>query len=301
MTKSTDNIISLLIAHIETGSINMACGFSPATFKMIAEMQEKDPQGWMTKMADMREEMEDSVRVLKQDGICALCKGQKPRTPEESFGYVLKHANDGKAWALSLIAYKYDSGSGCKKDSEEAHRWYLKAAAHPEPACNAMAGLGCSHKSRGEYKEAKVCLEKAAATGHAMAQYTLAEMYRDGNGVDKSASTACEWFRKAAEEGYHVAQSDLGMMYMKGQGVPQSFDMAYEWLLKSANQGDVNAQRSIAYCILQKNGEKSLEEQIPGFFEARTWARKATQQGDRQAQVILGQIESIIPPYMLGR
>jgi len=265
-----------------------------------AEIQEKDPN-WQTTMAEMQEEMQDMSRILQQDTVCALCKGQKPRTPEESFNYVLKHARDGKAWAMCLVAYKYESSSGCKLDLEEAHQWYLKAAAHPEPACNAVAGLGCSHKTRGEYRQAKACLEKAAETNHAMAQYTLGEMYRDGKGVPASAAKAVEWFRAAADEGYHVAQSDLGMMYMKGQGVPLSFQTAYEWLLKSANQGDVNAQRTIAHCILVKNQHKPLEEQIPGFFEARTWARRATQQGDRAAASILQKIESFIPPHMLGR
>ncbi len=51
--------------------------------------------------------------------------------------------------------------------------------------------------------------KKSAAQGNAEAQFYLAKMYLDGDGVDKDESEALKWFRKAAEQGHAGAKENI--------------------------------------------------------------------------------------------
>ncbi|WP_198022325.1 tetratricopeptide repeat protein [Candidatus Odyssella acanthamoebae] len=52
-------------------------------------------------------------------------------------------------------------------------------------------------------------LQKAAEQGHAGAQSNLGGMYYKGEGVEKNAEKAVEWYQKAAEKGNALAQNFL--------------------------------------------------------------------------------------------
>jgi TPR repeat protein len=58
-------------------------------------------------------------------------------------------------------------------------------------------------------KKAKALLTKSAEQGHAEAQYALANMYNNGDGVAKDAKKGFEWLAKAAEQGDVEAQSSV--------------------------------------------------------------------------------------------
>jgi len=60
-----------------------------------------------------------------------------------------------------------------------------------------------------------------AEQGQADAQYNLALIYRDGDGVPQNYETAVMWYILAAKQGHANAQSNLTIMHAKGQGVPQ--------------------------------------------------------------------------------
>ena len=63
--------------------------------------------------------------------------------------------------------------------------------------------------------------EKAAAQGHAMAQFFLGFMYANGDGVRQDYAMARQWYEKAAAQGHAMAQSFLDIIYDEGQGVRQ--------------------------------------------------------------------------------
>ncbi len=123
------------------------------------------------------------------------------------------------------------------------------------------------------------CYQKAAEHGHADAQYELAWMYFNCNGVPcdeiqagawakkaadqhnaralyllgyccvhgrggmhEDETQAVEWWRQAANLGYVHAQYVLGDAYFNGRGIPQSYEQALSWFAKAANQGDVDAK-----------------------------------------------------------
>ncbi len=83
---------------------------------------------------------------------------------------------------------------------------------------------------------------KAAEQGHASAQFALAEMYKNGDGVARDLQEALRWYRKAAEQGQPGAQLLLGVMYEGGTGVPVDMAEAAHWYRLSAGNGDARAQ-----------------------------------------------------------
>ena len=90
-----------------------------------------------------------------------------------------------------------------------------------------------------------------AQSGNADAQYDLAVMYAEGQGVPKNDQQAVSWYQKAADQGYASAQNSLGVMYDKGEGVAEDNDEAVSWFRKAIEQGN-----SVAECSLGEMYEK---------------------------------------------
>ena len=76
-----------------------------------------------------------------------------------------------------------------------------------------------------------------AIGGDADAQFELAGLYAEGDGVKQDLTEAVKWYHKAAEQGHDGAQYKLGLSYQNGKGVPQSDTDAYIWLNISAENG----------------------------------------------------------------
>jgi S1-C subfamily serine protease len=82
--------------------------------------------------------------------------------------------------------------------------------------------------------------QKAAIQGHAFAQLSLGQAYRDGEGVPKDAVKAVDWLEKSAAQGLTVSQMILGEVYADGNGVLADSVLAYAWMnLASGNGFDV--------------------------------------------------------------
>jgi uncharacterized protein len=61
-----------------------------------------------------------------------------------------------------------------------------------------------------------------AERGEANAQFSLGNMYRNGEGVPKDDKEAVKWYRLAAEQGLVEAQYYIGVRYVQGTGVPKN-------------------------------------------------------------------------------
>ena len=113
---------------------------------------------------------------------------------------------------------------------------------------NALAGKfedGLSAHERGDYAMAYRLFLPFAKQGDAKAQYSLALMYDNGQGVSQDYVEAVKWYRKAADQGVAVAQLNLGNRYRLGQGVLQDFAEANKWYRKAAEQGVAVAQTTL--------------------------------------------------------
>lgn len=76
------------------------------------------------------------------------------------------------------------------------------------------------------------------------AQYNLALMYGNGEGVLQDDKTAVKWYTLAAEQGHASAQSNLGVMYGNGDGVLQDNLYAHMWWNIAASIGNEDASHN---------------------------------------------------------
>ncbi len=127
-------------------------------------------------------------------------------------------------------------------------------------------------------------LQQAAGQGDAEAQFNLARMYYNGEGVQKNLQKAYAWFLKASQQGHATAQYDLGLMCYNGQGAPVDFKKAHDWFLKAAEQRYAEAQYSLA--TMYYSGKGVLKD----LQKAHDWYLKAAEQGDVTAQYVLAKM-----------
>ncbi len=93
-------------------------------------------------------------------------------------------------------------GIGCEQNTEEAVRWYQKAAENDDPLGNESIGevyyLGIYAPI--DYRKAYEYFTKDAGTKTFNTRYHLGEMYRQGLYVNKDSAKACEYYTNIVEE-----------------------------------------------------------------------------------------------------
>ena len=132
--------------------------------------------------------------------------------------------------------------------------------------------------------EAFKWFHKAAEQGNTEAQHYLGVMYRDGHGPGQDYLEAIKWYRKAAEQGHAQAKNDLGQMYRKGQGVARNTREAIRWIQSAAEQGLGEAQYNLGW--MYRDGLDVTSD----YAEALHWYRKAAERGESKAQFLVGWI-----------
>jgi hypothetical protein len=100
-------------------------------------------------------------------------------------------------------------------------------------------------RDSGDYASALSAFQTLANQGVTRAQFYLAKMYIESQGVQQDLAEALKWARKAADKGDAEAQFYLGLMYDTGQGVPKSGVEALKWYRLAAEQGYPAAQSNI--------------------------------------------------------
>jgi hypothetical protein len=96
------------------------------------------------------------------------------------------------------------------------------------------------------YEMARILYELAAQQGDASAMSHLGALYVHGEGVEQSYEKAFEYYEQAAQLGFAQAQLNLGFLYITGQGVERSPMKARELWVKAAGQGDDLAIKHLA-------------------------------------------------------
>ncbi|MBM3983468.1 MAG: hypothetical protein FJ304_25005 [Planctomycetes bacterium] len=176
------------------------------------------------------------------------------------------------------------TGRGALHDYAMAREFYERAAAlgHAE----AEFRLGWLHDhGRGVPRDAiaaRAWYERAAAHGSANGLYHLGVLYKKGRGVPRDPALARVCWERAAASGHPAAQTFLGTLYQTGDGVPRDCATAREWFEKAAEQGDATAQSALGG--LHHEGEGGARDPV----QARAWYEKAAAQGDADAQFNLG-------------
>lgn len=133
------------------------------------------------------------------------------------------------------LATLHFRGEGVAQDDGEALHLYRLAADQGDAAAQDM--LSWMLAERGEFAEAKLVAEKAAAQGVAASMTRLGNLHHDGLGVGRDPALAAAWWRKAAMRGDADGQAMLGAALHMGAGVARDPLMALVWATRAVDGG----------------------------------------------------------------
>jgi len=89
------------------------------------------------------------------------------------------------------------------------------------------------------YTKAMEIYKYAAEKGSAEAKYRIAEMYKEGEGVEQNFKEAAMWYEAAGNSGYKTGWPQAGRIYYHGEeGFPQDRSKAVECFKKTSDAGD---------------------------------------------------------------
>jgi TPR repeat protein len=108
--------------------------------------------------------------------------------------------------------------------------------------------------------QAALWLRRAAAAGHARAQYLLGLDYSRGWGVKQDDAEAERWFGRAAGQDYAPACFHLAWLYHKGEGVPHDEGRAQSLMAQAAGLG--MAAAALALGRFREQGEGVAKDPV---------------------------------------
>ena len=174
----------------------------------------------------------DAMRTANE----ALKTGQTTRAVT-SLQYAAEHGHGFALWQLGRI---YADGDGVKRDDYRAFEYFQKFAdthADDNPAmpraryvANAFVALGQYYLEgipntavpQSPELARRMFAHAASYFGDPEAQYQLASLYIDGNGVARDPKRAVPWLVLAANKGHYKSQAVLGRILFNGEhGVRQ--------------------------------------------------------------------------------
>ncbi len=126
----------------------------------------------------------------------------------------------------------------------------------------------------------------AAKSGQAQAAHNLGMAYLQGNGLPRDSGEAARWLTVAAEHGVPEAQYNLGLLYERGDGVPRQLYDALQWMRQAAQGGYLPAQVAVGRFYMT-----GLDTMGQDLQEARTWLTTAAGRGNADAKRWLAEMD----------
>ncbi len=214
-----------------------------------------------------------------------------------AFKWFHQAARAGHAGAQLHLSVMYAQGKGVKQSIEQALDWAFKAADSGNSEAksyvqqllnriNAKASAGdpaaqfvlarIYEQGQGlhaDINKAEQWLRQSAASGNAGAQFHLAELLLHRNKL-QLLQQAAALYLKAARQGQMQAAARIGAMYATGQGVARNRIEAVHWLKQAAEADQGPAQTNLAILLASEQQDK----------QAVIWLRKAARSGEADAQ-----------------
>lgn len=166
------------------------------------------------------------------------------RDYKKALKYYTKAAEQNDKIAVNNLGSLYYSGIGTKRDSRKAAELFQKASdlGNSEASVNLafiyLTGMGMTPN----YQKAVELFGVAADEGNPTAKFMLGYSYYKGFIVKKDLRYAFSLIRDAASVSkYDGAQYVLAKMYENGEGVTKNYGNAIKLLAESAKQGNVDA------------------------------------------------------------
>lgn len=146
----------------------------------------------------------------------------------------------------------------------------------------------------GDYAKAERLWRDAAERGSTDAMINIANLYVQGQGVDRDLGRAADWYRQAAEAGDPVAQVHLGEAYESGAGLARDNRAAARWFRRAAEQGDAHGAFNLGVMLATDYGNGLEASDDDQRAMARHWLRAAADNGHREAARMLQVLEQAL-------
>ncbi|GBB91176.1 hypothetical protein RclHR1_18310004 [Rhizophagus clarus] len=192
-------------------------------------------------------ELENIVAQLVLASICIEGKGIK-KNHNKAFELSKKLAKEGNPNGINRLGYCYSMGIGTNIDMKKAFKLYQKAASlgNIRAQCNLINLYLDGEGTEKDYDKAFE-LSKKSAEEHSDGMNLLGFCYNNGIGTSVNKKKAFELFQKAANLECCDAQYNLALMYEDGEGIKQNINQAIYWYKKSANQGSQSAHNKLKF------------------------------------------------------
>jgi hypothetical protein len=169
--------------------------------------------------------------------------------------WFMRASAGGSARAAHNLGLMYTLGLGVPMDREQAIRWYRRAAQHGLSQSRANLGvLLVESENPADQAEGFHILERAAKSGDADAENSLAYCYRYGVGTKPDIVKAVNLYSRSSAHGNLVARKNLGDLYKTGSGVPQNSSEAFRHYEDACNAGEWRACVPVANAYLFGEG-----------------------------------------------
>ena len=120
---------------------------------------------------------------------------------------------------------------------------------------------------------------KLAQKQDPVAEYTLAQIYAQGDGVPKDDAQARKWLKLAAEHGNPEAEYEMGMALREGRDVIQDYDAALKWFIRAAETGNARAQFELGH--MYRVGMGVPIDNVKAYMWFNLSARQGYEDADR--------------------
>lgn len=182
--------------------------------------------------------------------------GHKAFTNNPYLGFVLDAGDNAIADELFSISLAYQQGHySLPQDNKKAMEYCLKAANRGHVVAQNFAIQWCMKRNDDTSESVMYWLKKAAELGEKQALFNLGISYRRGD-IDGTANVekSNELFRQSAEFGYLPAYTRMAQLYYNGEGVEKNNIIAKYWaMLEYTNMSEQENQNSILNVLYEES------------------------------------------------
>ncbi len=271
----------------------------------------KEAIAWYTKLAEARLDQSHYVRFNPKSPNRGSSRVQAqmklariymtgfdvPKDPKEARHWY-KAADDlDFIPARYVLGRMYQSGYGGEKNIKQAVKLYSDAAEYGYvPAQYALANLYFSGDEIAQDFTAafewyqQVAFNPYVTNKKPYAQFFLAKMYDQGQGVKGDPVRAFAFYKLAAVAGHPDAQNALATYFYTGQLVDKNLTITRKLFSAAATQGQPSAMVNLAAMLLKgEGGEKDV-------VKAYVWLKLAGKLGHTDAPAAAAKLEAKLTP-----
>lgn len=252
VTPDEDKAIEYYRRAAELGNEIAACNLAWTFY------ERKDPEAfkWAEKTYELDEAKGAGVlAVMYKEGIGV------PVNEEAAFEWNLKGAEAGDIRAQNALAVQYLYGEGCPVNIREALDW-LKTSAEGGNV-DAAKNLSLIYRTN-EFipTDMETSIQYAIMAAEATYPelnplYDIADMYCNGNGVEKNLQKALELYKIVADNGNVECMENVGVMYSNEKyGIPRDIEKAIEYFERAAVLGSKKAMYNLKLLYREKYHEE---------------------------------------------